>query len=528
LSYISHVDAIWLQDEEHQLKTGISYFMVREYKLAKLYLTKLNLKSKWYINSQYYLAMIDKTAGKYDEATKRLIQVLSNAKADERNPILSQYDLEINNCKAAIKLKNEFARGSVRRLSYTINSDGPEFAPVSIDSLHLYYSTLEQDSTMNLELGNYEFTTGRIKQAIVQFDDYATDGEIPGLQSDYSNLINGNCEDSGKVMYFTRLSAKGDGYHHTIYSAQFSRNKYKHAKKLPKSINQPHSRNSQPFITKLLLRGKTQKVLFFSSNRPGGIGGQDIWYSLYDSIKSKWTEAINAGVVVNSAKNEITPSYDYLRQQLFFSSDRNGGLGGYDIYGVAWDNRFIGYPENLGHPVNSSFDDSYFSVNSGKYSGFFCSNRPRPDETNASCEDIFEAFLPNDKGIITERPIAGYNGYKPALVIYYPTNEAKPNTAGIKSLDSLIATAIIHRNKYIVVKGHTDNVGSVTFNKVLSNNRVEEILKLLKTGKIDGYRIESAALDMREPRVPYANLKGAELEQARAYNRRVEIYLISK
>jgi len=453
---------------------------------------------------------------------------LLREKLDSKDNIINKFPQEITSLKAAKKMQQELPKGTVRRLSYTINTEGSEFAPVAIDSLHLYYTTLNNDSVQNIELGNFEFTTGRIKQAIIQFDDYTTDGEIPGLQHDFTNFINGNCEDSGKVLFFTKLIPYKENYRHIICQATFSGTKYRNIKKLPAVINMKGYKNSQPFITKMKINNKWTRVLFFSSNRPKGYGGHDIWYSPYDSTTGNWLNAINCGATVNSSGNEITPSFDPLRQLLFFSSDSKQGLGGYDIYGSNWENTFFNYAENLGHPVNSSYDESYFSVNPGKYSGFFCSNRPRPDEANSTTEDIFEAYLPNTRGIVVERPIAGYNGYKSALTIYYGTNDDIPDAKSIKSLDSMITTASFYRNKHIVVKGHTDNVGSVAFNEALSKRRVSYVLKQLKAGKIDAYRVQSAAMDMRDPRVPYTNLKGAELEQARAFNRRVEIYLISK
>ena len=71
-----------------------------------------------------------------------------------------------------------------------------------------------------------------------------------------------------------------------------------------------------------------QKLMVFSSNRSGGFGNMDIWYSYFvDSIG--WTEPVNPGMMVNSPSNEIFPTV--FDGDIYFSTDAPGGMGGYDI-----------------------------------------------------------------------------------------------------------------------------------------------------------------------------------------------------
>jgi len=119
------------------------------------------------------------------------------------------------------------------------------------------------------------------------------------------------------------------------------------------------------------------KKLYFSSNRPGGYGKDDIWVSEYDEKTRMWKSPINLGSTVNSSDSEISPSIHVDGITLYFSSNRAGGVGKFDIY--VTQTLVLGQwkkPQNLGTPFNSTHDDEYPTVlQSGEYI-YFTSNRP--------------------------------------------------------------------------------------------------------------------------------------------------------
>ncbi|MBI3394772.1 MAG: PD40 domain-containing protein, partial [Spirochaetia bacterium] len=94
------------------------------------------------------------------------------------------------------------------------------------------------------------------------------------------------------------------------------------------------------------------KTLYFVSDRPGGFGGSDIWFSRRDLKTGRWTPAVNAGPAVNTEYNEITPHISSEGSLLFFSSDRPGGLGQYDLYVCRNRGTDFDAAENLGPPFN--------------------------------------------------------------------------------------------------------------------------------------------------------------------------------
>jgi WD40-like Beta Propeller Repeat len=127
-------------------------------------------------------------------------------------------------------------------------------------------------------------------------------------------------------------------------------------------------------------------TLYFASNRPGGVGGNDIWVAHRESLDSPWSSAPLDLGPINTSFNEVAPALSRDEHYLFFVSNRPGGMGGPDIWvsfrqhvhddfgEFAWETPF-----NLGSPINTPFSDtqpSYFENEElGRPQLFFASNR---------------------------------------------------------------------------------------------------------------------------------------------------------
>ncbi|MFH2142326.1 MAG: OmpA family protein [Bacteroidota bacterium] len=118
-------------------------------------------------------------------------------------------------------------------------------------------------------------------------------------------------------------------------------------------------------------------LLFFSSDLPGGEGGSDIYYALY--IDGNWSEPVNAGFPVNTDSNEVFPYY-HSGNRLYFSSDRQNGNGGYDIYYSEKVESGWKKPVPLPVPLNSTFNDFSFICDSTQENGYFSSDRSGSDD----------------------------------------------------------------------------------------------------------------------------------------------------
>ena len=112
-------------------------------------------------------------------------------------------------------------------------------------------------------------------------------------------------------------------------------------------------------------------ALYFSSNRQGGFGGYDL-YVCYKK-DGEWTAPENLGAEVNSMGNEITPFFDGVN--LYFASNFHAGMGGYDLFQSDVVMGEWTYPINLGNGINSPGDDYYPALRQGDQTLYFSSNR---------------------------------------------------------------------------------------------------------------------------------------------------------
>ena len=170
-------------------------------------------------------------------------------------------------------------------------------------------------------------------------------------------------------------------------------------------INEPGSENKQPYISS---KGDT---LFFSSDRPGGFGGSDIWMSLSGLEADSWSPAINVGNTINSVENEISPYFSAAYNCLLFASDGHVGYGGFDIYAAKGESFFEPHVYNLGAPFNSTWDDTYFNISDSI--GFLSSNRKDGKILNlyqfkVSGERLFLSLLISGESLINSRIVSRF------------------------------------------------------------------------------------------------------------------------
>ncbi len=135
---------------------------------------------------------------------------------------------------------------------------------------------------------------------------------------------------------------------------------------------QPFEYNSPEYSTGHPTVRQDGNLLIFASDRPGGFGNSDLYYCYWTA--EGWSEPINMGSDINTEGNELFPFVEH--KVLYFTSDGHGGLGGLDIFYLN-----MGHPEtlrNVGFPINTNQDD--FALVRRGNEGYFTSNRGGDDD----------------------------------------------------------------------------------------------------------------------------------------------------
>jgi outer membrane protein OmpA-like peptidoglycan-associated protein/tetratricopeptide (TPR) repeat protein len=169
----------------------------------------------------------------------------------------------------------------------------------------------------------------------------------------------------------------GDEFETKLNVSIYDGKKWGKCQKLNKNIN---SRFMQTFASE----SPDGRQLYFTSDRKGGYGGFDIFVSSLDK-KNEWGSPVNLGKTINSQFNEETPFISPDNQTLYFSSEGHYNMGGYDIFVShrLGDNEWS-EPQNIGYPLNTTGDNLFFVPSNNPEKSYYCF----ADETTPHISEI--------------------------------------------------------------------------------------------------------------------------------------------
>ena len=211
---------------------------------------------------------------------------------------------------------------------------------------------------------------------------------LPAPMNGYGNEGSQSFSADGRYMFFVQCSNRENVGSCDIYYSIRKGNKWSN----PINLGEPgNSRywESNPVMS------PTGDMIYFTSNRPGGLGGKDIWcvqvyIDDYGYLKTYNPQPL--GKPINTDKDEFAPFMHADNHTLYFSSDGHKGLGGQDIFrSVRNDDKTWSKPENLGYPINTNGDESGFVINGLGNKAYFASNQL---ENKGMKLDIYEIDLP--------------------------------------------------------------------------------------------------------------------------------------
>ncbi len=377
------------ESPENFFKAAQSARLFRVYPLAEKYYQRLAYgeQADDFPLATYWLADVKKRMGKYDEAKteyESFISKYSTAQPD----YVSKAQKEIADCVWAKEVMMTPDDRPIIQLDQGINTTFSEFSPVEHDGV-LYYSSFYQKA-----VDPDEVVTENILPVSRIFN--STDN-MPG------KLIEGKVNEADKHTAHFTFAEEGQRVYYTSCSnfnsaevvckimtrAKKDNGKWTSAEELPDYINLEGYTTTHPNIG--VDEDSGRELLFFSSNRPEGKGGKDLWCSIRGD-DGKWSNPINLPEF-NTEQDDITPFFHTASQQLYYSSNGMQNMGGFDVYKSKKEGASNWTaPEHLGYPINTSYDDLYFSVNEKGVKGYFASNR-----VGSLCADsLGECTLCND------------------------------------------------------------------------------------------------------------------------------------
>lgn len=343
----------------------------------------------------FRLGQLRKVAGNYSEAIAAFSSFLAEQPEDNYLSLWAKEEIEA--CKWALSAASpEDLTIRVEHLDKRINTPYSEFGPLPLGDT-LYYSSYR-----------YEFSEDKHRpkrklSKLLQSINLSRGRLVPrGFNIADKHTAHATISPDAQRFYFTvcEYVSGSDIRCQIYYREKDRRGRWKREPKpMESNINVPGYTTTQPSIGFDSVLQK--QVLYFVSDRPGGKGKLDIWFTVLE--EDKFAEPVNLEQV-NTPENEITPFFDDRNQVLYFSSERHPGLGGYDIFRIEKAENW-GNIENLGPPVNSSFNDLYYAPSENGNTAWLTSNRPGSfylDPNNkACCYDLWQVFYEEKKDSTT-------------------------------------------------------------------------------------------------------------------------------
>ncbi len=361
----------------HQI--AAAYRLNSDYNTAVVYYELAAKKPEFYPEDKYWYGVALMNVKKYKEAMDQFEAVASVRTASDS--LKKQATHNLSGCFYALDTNSTRRLVTVTMLDSFVNKGTACFAAS-------YYGSPDKLLFTSARIGNV-VNDPKTQQAEYLCDLYAVEkkddkwNEAHPFQKPVNSAVH---DGAGQMtleenLFFTRWT---DVNHNesAIYLSRFINNKFMEPLKLGNNVNIPGYKSAHPFVS------MDGTKLFYSSNRPGGKGGMDIWFCTIDENGTTSSPTCLSDVI-NTAGDEITPFFHAPSSTLFFSSTGHAGLGGLDIFKSAYniDDSVYSTPRNVGAPINSSKDDAYLIMDRMQQHGYFSSDRENCP--SGHCYDIY-------------------------------------------------------------------------------------------------------------------------------------------
>lgn len=374
-------------NDTNNLKTLNSYAKtLKDYKdyvnAEKKYIELISKdeKNKYAPYAAFELAQLKKHNKKYAEAISYFKKAFEQNKSVQDNYVQQKIKREIESCQFAINNQKDSLEYSVSKLDTTINTKNSEFIHTIRDG-KIIFSSLRSDS---IDLNEIVYTKKYLNKLYSYDTINKKTTELKELNIENNNTSNGTYSIYGNRFFYSICDTNFTKTQCKIVSVSYRNNKFGIIDTLYGEINTDDVSFSMPHVTKI--NGK--EIIFYCSDDKNGKGGYDIYYGeliLNQVINTKPVP------IINSIENEITPFFDTVTNELYFSSTWHNGFGGYDILKINFNKPTRNSIINLGPKINSPANETYFFKNKNEF--YFTSNRLGSNfsKNPTCCGDIYKA-----------------------------------------------------------------------------------------------------------------------------------------
>lgn len=339
---------------------GISYYHLPPLKIKALPMLEKAAESG-HTEALYYLAKLRHEEYRFADALDLLDAY--EQKHDREIPAL-----ELAHTKAASNRAVDFVKNPVpvriENLGAGVNSEVHDYAPVWDMIRHRIFFTSRRKYDDKSEKDFSEQFDENIFEVDLTQSPLKARPALGSINSRYNDAAVA-CTPEGEQLLIYRTSK--DGFSGNLFEAYRVGQGWGDLEPLSSKVNSKHQEASAcfgPF---------GEEVMYFSSDRPGGFGGKDL-YKVQKLPDGSWGEPMNLGPEINTEYDEDAPfvSND---GTLYFASKGHNNMGGYDIFSALPTGKGFSSPSNMGYPINTPADDIFFSIDGDGTKGYFSSDR---------------------------------------------------------------------------------------------------------------------------------------------------------
>ncbi|MFT5777301.1 MAG: tetratricopeptide (TPR) repeat protein [Crocinitomicaceae bacterium] len=291
------------------------------------------------------------------------------AASNKKSELLPVSDLRIAQCQQAKIQMSSPGNVYLTNMGDKINSDMPEYSPViSLDGSALYYTSRRVWENNETD----EFKDPRINQypedvyvSYLDFDSTWTDPiRLEFCKAQQNEATIAISSDERKIYLYEDSTGNGDIYYTDFYHAKFRDIQKLEMKDINTKYWETHAMMSH-----------RKDLFFFVSDRPGGLGGRDIYYVKL-AADGTWGSPINLGPNVNGPNDDDAPFIAVDNHTLYFATNDERSIGGFDIMRTQLqDDGSWSKATNLGYPFNSTNDDIFYTTTLDGRRGYMTSFR---------------------------------------------------------------------------------------------------------------------------------------------------------